>query len=147
MDLGGLKSDVGVSIGVDSFFEIKQMLDAFSQEIPRKFVKYRTQLIMNRSPKMFPRWRKAYVVMATLEDGHEIPVGYCNFKKTFFSGIPIYWLAIVIAFVSSVIMCIRSVMVNDNDIALWSGMVTLLIVIIALHKHTTTRLKLLYLMK
>ena len=147
MDIGGLRSEADVSVGVDSFSEIKEMLNAFSEEIPRKFVKYNTQLIMNRSPKVFPHWSKVYMVLATLEDGREIPVGYCNFKKSLFNSFSINWMAIVIAFVSSVIIFIRSLMINDNDIALWSGMVAVLVFIIALNKSTTTKIKLLYLMK
>lgn len=147
VSIGGLPSDSDVSINVDSFCEIKEMMDAFARELPHSFVRYKTQLIMNRPPAKFPHWGRVYMVKAVLENGDEIPVGYCNFEKTFFSSISIYWLALAVGLLSSLMMTIRSFIISDTDIALWSGMVTLLIAIIALHKHTATRIKLLYLMK
>lgn len=145
--IGGLPSDSDVSINVDSFLEIKEMMDAFARELPHSFVRYKTQLIMNRPPAKFPHWDRVYMVKAVLEDDQEIPVGYCNFKKTFFSSISIYWLALAVGLLSSLMMTIRSFIISDTDIALWSGMVTLLIAIIAMHKHRETHVKLLYLMK
>lgn len=49
ISIGGLPSDSDASIGVDSFSEIKEMLDCFSKEIPHRFIKYKTQLIMNKA--------------------------------------------------------------------------------------------------
>lgn len=147
ISIGGLPSDSDASIGVDSFLEIKQMLDCFSKEIPHRFVKYKTQLIMNKPPEKFPHWGRVYMVKAVLEDGHEIPVGYCNFKKTLLSSISIYNISLTIAFVSSIAMSIRSVVLHNGNIALWSGIVAVLVAIIGLNRLTTTRIKLLYLMK
>lgn len=147
ISIGGLPSDSDASIGVDSFSEIKEMLDCFSKEIPHRFIKYKTQLIMNKPPEKFPHWDKVYMVKAVLEDGHEIPVGYCNFKKTFFSSISIYRITMAVAFLSSIAMSVRSLILHNDDVALLSGIVAVLITVIALHKHTTTIIKLLYLMK
>ncbi len=147
ISIGGLPSDSDASIGVDSFSEIKEMLDCFSKEIPHRFVKYKTQLIMNKPPEKFPHWDKVYMVKAVLEDGHEIPVGYCNFKKTFFSSISIYSIAMAIAFLSSIAMSIRYLILHNGDIALLSGIVAVLVGILSLNKHTTTMIKLQYLMK
>lgn len=147
ISIGGLPSDSDVSVYVDSFIEIKEMLDAFSEEIPHKFVSYKTQLIMNKSPEKFPHWGKVYMVKATLENGEEVPVGYCNFEKTFMNSISVYYVALVMLFVLSIIMVIRLLYMHDYDMVLWPGITAVLSVIIALNKHATTRIKLLYLMK
>lgn len=147
VSIGGLPSDSDVSINVDSFWEIKEMMDAFARELPHSFVRYKTQLIMNKPPEKFPHWGRVYMVKAVLEDGHEIPVGYCNFNKTLLSSISIYNISLTIAFVSSIAMSIRSVILHNGDIALWSGIVAVLVAIIGLNRRTTAMIKLQYLMK
>lgn len=147
LSIGGLPSDSDVSVGVESFCEIKEMLDDFSREIPHKFVKYKTQHILDKSPKKFPHWGRVYMVKAVLEDGQEIPVGYSNFKKTFLNSVSIYSIASVVAFVSSIAMSIRSLILHNEDVALWSGIVSVLLVVFSLQKRITTKVKLLYLMK
>ena len=147
LSIGGLPSDSDVSIHVESFAEIKEILDAFSKEIPHKFIGYKTQLIMNKPPEKFPHWDKVYMVKAILEDSDEIPMGYCNFKKTFLNSISAYYASLISLLVLSLSMVIRSFFLHDFDILLWSGITSLLSSLMILNRRCYLKMKLLYLMK
>lgn len=144
---GGVKSDSDASVHVDSFSEIRYMLNTFAENIPHKFVKYKTQFIMDKSPEKFPHWGCIYMVIGITKDGQNWPLGYCNFKKTFFSSISPYAFSLVMMFVLAIAIAILNIIRLHFDTALWCAIAAMLTACIGLLRLNAIRLKLSYLLK
>ena len=143
----GIASDKDASMSVDSFGEIESMLNSFCEELEVKFVSYKTQHILDKSPDKFPYWGRTYMVLGLKKDGGQIPLGYCNFEKNRISSLSFISIALFALLVLSVTMCILSVCNKHFDAALWSYNCAVLVTVIRTLKKVSIKHKLLYLLK
>ena len=143
----GIASDKDASMSVDSFGEIESMLNYFCEDLEVKFVSYKTQHILDKSPDKFPYWGRTYMVLGLKKDGGQIPLGYCNFEKNRISSLSFISIALLALLVLSVTMCILSVYNKHFDAALWSFNCAVLVTVIRTLKKVSIKHKLLYLLK
>ena len=115
---GGIKSDKDADVRVESFREIQEIINNFGDAIPNKFSKLRTKHILNESPVKFPYWGKVYMVLGTTKDGHEVPLGYCNFAKEWHNSFSTYSALLYFIFALSISMAIYNILTSqekEND--------------------------------
>ena len=116
---GGIKSDKDADVRVESFREIQEIINNFGDAIPNKFSKLRTKHILNESPVKFPYWGKVYMVLGTTKDGHEVPLGYCNFAKKWHNSFSTYSALLYFIFALSISMAIYNIYIQHFSTALW----------------------------
>lgn len=145
--LGGIKSDSDASVSVESFYEIKLIIDDCLKDPRKKFISYETQHILDKSPDRFPHWGKTYMVVGIEPSGGRIPLGYCNFAKTkrnSLSGINIsVWALILIAITMSILSAIK----GNLPSSLWALNCALLSFSLLKLRRSLIYQKLLYLLK
>lgn len=144
---GGLQSDSDASVAVESFKEIEDIADSFLKELGKKRDYYITQHILDRSPDKFPHWGKTYMVIAIMEGGDRIPIGYCNFEKNRYSSTSLItilsWaLLCVSAFVTAL-----SLLEMKFEVTFWSFNCMVLVRVIMRMRSYAMDLKLSYLLK
>lgn len=144
---GGIKSEKDADVRVESFREIQQIINDFGNVIPNKFTKLRTQHIMDESPVKFPHWGKVYMVLGTTKDGHEVPLGYCNFEKKWHNSFSAYSFSLYFLFALSCLMAIHAVCIQQFSTSLWCITSAMLVICLLMHRQMLIRLKMLFLLK
>lgn len=144
---GGIKSDKDVSVPVESFREIGEILDIFAEEIPHTFVKYQTQFILDQSPIKFPKWGKTYMVLGITKDGQRFPLGYCNFEKKWSSSISAYSCSLWMMFILSFIMAVLNLSNGHFIASMWCAIVAMLTSVIFMLRKSVIIYKFKYLLK
>ena len=144
---GGLQSDSDASVAVESFKEIEDIADSFLKELGKKRDYYITQHILDRSPDKFPHWGKTYMVIAIMEGGDRIPIGYCNFEKNKSSSISWILISCWALLLVAAFMAAISLLKMRFDAALWSFNCVLLVRVIMRMMSAMLDLKLSYLLK
>lgn len=141
---GGIKSDSDASIRIESFQEIKSMLKDL---VANKYKSFETIHISNESPVKFPFWGKTYMVVGKDQKGNNMPLGYCNFKKTKASSIS--WLSISCwgLICLSIAMSIYACVNLRFDTAIWALNSGILAYSVKQIKGMLIRQKLMYLLK
>lgn len=144
---GGIKSDKDADVRVESFREIQKIINVFGDAIPKKFIKLRTKHILDESPVKFPYWGKVYMVLGTTKDGHEVPLGYCNFAKKWHNSFSTDSILLYFLFALSVFMTIHNIYIQDFSTSLWCITSAMLIVCLLMQRQTLIRHKTTYLLK
>lgn len=144
---GGIKSDKDADVRVESFREIQEIINNFGDAIPKKFNKLRTKHILNESPVKFPYWGKVYMVLGTTKDGHEVPLGYCNFAKKWHNSFSTYSALLYFIFALSISMAIYNIYIQHFSTALWCITSAMLTCLPLMQRQILIRQKTIYLLK
>lgn len=144
---GGIKSDKDADVRVESFREIQEIINNFGDAIPNKFSKLRTKHILNESPVKFPYWGKVYMVLGTTKDGHEVPLGYCNFAKKWHNSFSTYSALLYFIFALSISMAIYNIYIEHFSTALWCITSAMLTCLPLMQRQILIRQKTTYLLK
>ena len=144
---GGIKSDKDADVRVESFREIQEIINNFGDAIPNKFSKLRTKHILNESPVKFPYWGKVYMVLGTTKDGHEVPLGYCNFAKKWHNSFSTYFALLYFIFALSISMAIYNIYNQHYSTALWCITSAMLTCLPLMQRQILIRQKTTYLLK
>lgn len=145
--LGGIKSDSDASVAVESFQEIKMMLDNCLEELGKKFTSYETQHIIDKSPEKFPHWGKTYMVVGIEQKGGRIPLGYCNFAKTKANSVSMLSVLLFVLFFIAFTMSVVSIVEGHYDAALWCFNCAVLTSVLKRMRTCLVSMKLSYLLK
>lgn len=144
---GGIKSEKDADVRVDSFSEIQNIINNFGDAILNKFTKLRTQHIMDESPVKFPHWGKVYMVLGTTKDGHEVPLGYCNFEKKWHNSFSAYSFSLYFLFALSCLMAIHAVYIQQFSTSLWCITSAMLVICLLMQRQMLIRQKTRFLLK
>ena len=132
---------------VGSFREIKQMLNMFAKEVDRKFTKYETEWVVADSSTKFFKWGDTYRVVGVQSDGSRIPLGYCNFEKSWVNYCSSLDVSMVLMFALAIIGMISSVLNHNVSACLWAFIACLWMGIVCIMRRGMITQKLMYLLK
>lgn len=132
---------------VRSFREIKQMLNMFAKGIGRKFTKYETELVVADSSTKFFKWGDTYRVVGVQSDGSRIPLGYCNFEKSWVNYYSQIDVSMTLIFVFSIIGVVTSMISHNLPACGWAFIAALLTTLVGGLRFGLLQQKLMYLLK
>lgn len=146
-----LRDDVEQSrdlpVVVGSFREIKQILNLFSKELDRKFVKYETEMVVADSKDKGFVWGETYRVIGVQSNGSRIPLGYCNFEKSWVNCCSSLDISTILMFVLALTGMVSSALNHNVAACLWAFIAFLWIIVVCITRHGMIAQKLMYLLK
>lgn len=132
---------------VGSFRDIKQMLNMFSKEVDRKFTKYETEWVVADSSTKFFEWGDTYRVVGVQSDGSRIPLGYCNFEKSWVNYYSQMDVSMTLIFVFSIVGVVTSIIGHNLPACAWAFIVALLSTLVGGLRFGLLQQKFMYLLK